>query len=98
MTLIALATACSPQSESDTPQTAKTAVVGPDIAHPAILVFSKTLEWRHNEGIAGADQYFVRLGRKLNMSVFTTVDSSVFNEDDLKRFELVIFNNPTGNM
>ena len=26
---------------------------------PAILVFSKTNGWRHNEGIAGADKFFV---------------------------------------
>lgn len=76
----------------------KTVIVGPDIVEPAILVFSKTLEWRHNEGIAGADHYFVGLSRKLGMSIFTTVDSTIFNEADLKRFKLVIFNNATGDI
>jgi type 1 glutamine amidotransferase len=77
---------------------AKTVLIGPDIVEPAILVFSKTLEWRHNSGIAGADLYAIELGQKLKMNVFTTVDSTVFNAEDLKRFKLVIFNNATGDI
>jgi type 1 glutamine amidotransferase len=61
-------------------------------------LFSKTLEWRHNSGIAGADLYAIELGQALNMSVFTTVDSTVFNAEDLARFKLVIFNNATGDI
>ena len=73
-------------------------IVGPDITEPALLVFSKTLEWRHNEGIAGADRYFVGLARDLGVSVFTTVNSAVFNQADLKRFKLIVFNNATGDI
>ena len=63
---------------------------------PSILVFSKTLGWRHNEGIAGADQFFVELSRERGYGIFTTVNAAVFNPDDLARFDLIVFNNTTG--
>ncbi len=94
--IAAMIAGCS--QEVTPPTEEKTVIIGPDIIEPAVLVFSKTLEWRHNEGIAGADRYFVELSRALGMSVFTTVDSSVFNETDLERFKLVVFNNVTGDV
>lgn len=66
------------------------------MASPSILVFSKTMDWRHNEGIAGADLFFVQLAREQGYGIFTTENSAVFNEKDLSRFEVVIFNNMTG--
>lgn len=63
---------------------------------PAILVFSKTNGWRHNEGIAGADKFFVELSRERGYGIFTTVNAAVFNPDDLARFEVIVFNNATG--
>ncbi len=66
------------------------------MAEPAMLVFSKTEGWRHNEGIAGADRYFVDLARKNGWAVFTTANGAVFNPGQLGRFKLVVFNNMTG--
>lgn len=63
---------------------------------PAILVFSKTQGWRHNEGIAGADKFFVELSRERGYGIFTTVNAAVFNADDLARFDVIVFNNTTG--
>lgn len=63
---------------------------------PAILVFSKTRDWRHNEGIAGADLFFAQLSREQGYGLFTTANAAVFNADDLARFQIVIFNNMTG--
>lgn len=74
--------------------------VAPEItewmADPAILVFSKTKGWRHNEGIAGADLYFARLAQRLGYGLFTTENGAVFNDEDLSRFDVIIFNNMTG--
>lgn len=66
------------------------------MAQPAILVFSKTLGWRHNEGIAGADRFFADLSAERKMGLFTTVNAAVFNEEQLARFDIVVFNNMTG--
>lgn len=74
----------------------------PDItefmAQPAILVFSKTRGWRHNEGIAGADRFFADLSQDRGYGLFTTVNSAVFNAEDLSRFQVVVFNNMTGDV
>lgn len=66
------------------------------MAEPAILVFSKTEGWRHNEGIAGADRFFADLASARGWGLFTTANAGVFNPDSLARFKLVIFNNVTG--
>ena len=65
---------------------------------PAILVFSKTRDWRHNEGIAGADLFFAQLSREQGYGLFTTVNGAVFNAEDLARFEIIVFNNVTGDV
>lgn len=72
--------------------------ITPWMAQPAILVFSKTADWRHNEGIAGADRFFADLTSAREWGLFTTVDAGVFNPDDLARFDLVVFNNATGDI
>ncbi|MEL7310298.1 MAG: ThuA domain-containing protein [Pseudomonadota bacterium] len=63
---------------------------------PAVLVFSRTLGWRHDEGIAGADLFFARLTTEREFGLFTTENPRVFNSEDLSRFDLVVFNNVTG--
>lgn len=70
--------------------------LSPWMAQPAILVFSKTRGWRHNEGIAGGDAFFTQLARQHQYGIYTTVDPSIFNPRDLAKFEVVVFNNMTG--
>ncbi len=66
------------------------------MAQPAVLVFSKTRSWRHNEGIAGADRFFSEFTTNNKLGLFTTVNAAVFNAEQLARFDLVVFNNMTG--
>lgn len=70
--------------------------ITPYMPSAAILVFSKTLDWRHNEGIAGADRFFAEFTSENGMGLFTTANGAVFNPEQLARFELVVFNNMTG--
>lgn len=74
--------------------------VAPEItkwmAQPAILVFSKTRQWRHNEGIAGGDRFFADLSAELGYGLYTTENGAVFNSEDLARFKVIVFNNMTG--
>lgn len=97
---LAFANGCTSVTAEDTRETEID--TGPQItewmAQPAILVFSKTAAWRHNEGIAGADRYFADLATERGWGLFTTVDAGVFNADSLARFDLVIFNNVTGDV
>lgn len=63
---------------------------------PAMLVFTKTEGYRHNEGIAGASAFFARHARAAGQGFFLTENGAVFNADDLARFDLVVFNNVSG--
>ncbi|MGJ8561362.1 MAG: ThuA domain-containing protein [Litorimonas sp.] len=63
---------------------------------PTMLVFSKTSSFRHDAGIAGANRYFADLADDRGMGFFTTENSAVFNDKDLKRFSLIVFNNMNG--
>lgn len=63
---------------------------------PAILVFSGTHGWRHNEGISGADLFFTELASARGYGIYTTEHPGIFNKEDLSRFEVVIFNNVSG--
>ena len=65
---------------------------------PAILVFSKTRGWRHDEGVSGADLFFVRLAREAGYGIYTTENGAVFTPEILDRFAVVVFNNVTGDV
>lgn len=70
--------------------------IGINVPAPAVLVFSKTAGWRHNNGIAGADLFLAELAKEKGFSFFTTANAAVFNEEDLSRFQVIVFNNVTG--
>ncbi|MFT7036007.1 MAG: cytochrome c, partial [Cyclobacteriaceae bacterium] len=62
-----------------------------------VLVFSKTLGWRHSSietGVAALQ----KLGQQYSFEVDATEDASTFNEDNLKQYDAVIFLNTTGNV
>lgn len=94
--------ACSEKVTSETPDTIQAVYdqIAPDITEhmqePAILVFSKTRGWRHNEGIAGADRFFSELSKSMDFGFYTTENGAVFNANDLRRFKVIVFNNMTG--
>jgi len=66
------------------------------ITTPAILVFSETRDWRHEEGIAGANLAIIKAAKALGLGYFSTEHSGVFNDQDLARFNTIVFNNMTG--
>ncbi len=64
---------------------------------PRVLVFSKTLGWHHScipFGIAAIQ----KLGSGNGFDVDTTTNSANFNDDNLKKYQVVIFNCTTGNV
>lgn len=63
---------------------------------PAILVFHKTMGFRHDAGIAGGDKFFADLASERRYGLFTTENSAVFNDDQLSRFKVIVFNSMTG--
>lgn len=63
---------------------------------PAILLFSKTTGFRHGESIDASKPIIQAMAKKNSWSVFETEEGGVFNEEQLAKFKLVIFNNSTG--
>lgn len=66
------------------------------VKSPSILLFSETRNWRHEEGIAGADLAVMKAAKEMGYGYFSTEHSAIFNAKDLAKFEVVVFNNMTG--
>lgn len=62
----------------------------------AMLIFSETRGWRHNEGIAGAGKTLVELAEEMGYAMYSTEYSAVFTPENLARFKLVVMNNMSG--
>lgn len=62
----------------------------------AILLFSKTTGFRHDESIQSSFPALKNLEEKNNWFIYGTEEGGVFNAAQLKQFKLVIFNNSTG--
>jgi type 1 glutamine amidotransferase len=67
----------------------------PVLPRPAVLVVSKTSGYRH-ESIAKAVAAIERIAKARNWGVFATEDAAVFNPAQLKKFDVVVFANATG--
>jgi type 1 glutamine amidotransferase len=62
-----------------------------------ILVFSKTAVFRH-ESIEAGKAMFLQMATAENFKVDTTEDASLFTKDNLKRYDVVVFLNTTGDV
>ena len=61
-----------------------------------VLVYSKTNQFRHSEGIAASHELFDELGAQANWAVFHTENSAVFEDALLSRFDVVVFASSSG--
>ncbi len=71
-------------------------ILGDEITLPAVLVFSKTSGWRHHEAITAAADVFRTAANKNEWAIYITENGAIFNEEDLERFSVVVWNNATG--
>ena len=63
---------------------------------PAMLIYSDTRGWRHEEGIAGGNLALIELAAEAGLGYYTTQHSEVFNPDTLARFDVIVMNSATG--
>ena len=68
------------------------------IERPAILVFSKTSGFRHEEAIPAANAMFAGLAKAQGWGHFQTEDGATFSPGILARFDAVVFNNVSGDV
>ena len=69
-----------------------------EISRPAILVFSKTNGFRHDEAIPAANALFRRMAADNSWGFFQTENGATFTPAILSRFDAVIFNNTSGDV
>lgn len=104
--LVLLAACSSEVPEKSLSESKPTTVVGEQVPTtsryfnfvptPSILIFSETRDWRHEEGIAGANLAIMKAAKEMGHGYYTTEHSGIFNDKDLARFDVVVFNNMTG--
>lgn len=64
----------------------------------AILVFSKTNGFRHEEAIPAAGAALREIAARRGWSLFATENGAVFNAGQLARFRVVVWNNASGDV
>ncbi|MEP4485365.1 MAG: ThuA domain-containing protein [Halioglobus sp.] len=69
-----------------------------DLRTPAVLVFSKTNGFRHEEGITAGTVTLDSIGIGRGWDMFFTENGAVFNDEQLSNFSAVVFLNATGDM
>lgn len=70
----------------------------PPLERPAVLVFSKTNAFIHRDAIPAAQAMIQRFGEANGWSVYLTDNGAIHNPDDLARFDVVVWNNVTGDV
>jgi type 1 glutamine amidotransferase len=69
-----------------------------DIKRPAILVFSKTNGFRHEEAIPAAGKLLAQMATDNGWGIYQTENGATFSPEILKRFDAVIFSNTSGDV
>lgn len=72
--------------------------IPPDLKRPAVLVFSKTNGFRHEEAIPAGNKFFADLARARGWGIFQTENGAVMSPGILAKFDVVVFNNASGDM
>jgi uncharacterized protein len=73
-------------------------VLPKDLSHPAMLLFSKSNGFRDDPSVNAAQAALNAIAAREHWSVFSTDNAAVFNAADLKRFNVVVWNNVSGDV
>jgi type 1 glutamine amidotransferase len=65
---------------------------------PAILVLSKTNGFIHKEGLPAGKKMLAQLGLKNGWNIYNTDNAASHNSADLAKFDLVVWNNTSGDI
>ncbi|MGE3690230.1 MAG: ThuA domain-containing protein [Novosphingobium sp.] len=69
-----------------------------EIRRPAVLIFSKTNGFRHEEAIPAGNKFFAELANARGWGHFQTENGAVMSPAILSRFDVVVFDNASGDM
>jgi type 1 glutamine amidotransferase len=80
------------------PQYDSVAPVLPELQGPAVLVLSKTNGFIHKEGLPAATTMLAELASENGWSIYQTDNAATHNTLDLERFDVVVWNNTSGDI
>lgn len=69
-----------------------------NLPRPAILVFSKTNAFRHEEAIPAAAKMFDEVAKQNGWGIYQTENGATFSPEILGKFDAVVFSNVTGDV
>jgi type 1 glutamine amidotransferase len=69
-----------------------------DLSRPAVLLFTKTNGFRHDEAIAAGIPLYEAIAARRGWSLFHTESGAVFNAEDLQRFDVAVWHNVSGDV
>lgn len=69
-----------------------------DLKRPAILVFSKTSGFRHEEAIPAAGKLLAAIAGEKGWGIYQTENGAAFSPEILSRFDAVVFSNTSGDV
>lgn len=69
-----------------------------DLKRPAVLVFSKTNAFRHEESIPAGNALFAAVAKDKGWGYYQTENGAAFSPEILARFDAVVFNNTSGDV
>ena len=70
----------------------------PELEHPAVLVLNKTNGFIHKEGLPAAGKMLEELAAENGWHIYATDNAATHNAADLARFDVVIWNNTSGDI
>jgi len=73
-------------------------VLPKDLRHPAMLVFSKSNGFRDDPSVNAARAALHTMAAREHWTLFSTENAAVFNTADLQRFDVVVWNNVSGDV
>ena len=68
----------------------------PTDLHRAVLIMSKTNGWRHVEHLPRSNAVLAGIAKGLGRRSYATENAAVFNDDQLRRFSVVVLNSASG--
>jgi len=70
----------------------------PGLKQPSVLVFDKVTGFRDDASITAAEHALRAMAGRLKWSLVRTDNAAVFNDRDLRRFDVVVWNNVSGDV
>jgi len=70
----------------------------PELQHPAVLVLNKTNGFIHRESLPAASKMLNELAEEHGWHIYETENAASHNAEDLAKFDVVVWNNTSGDL